>query len=138
MAYISQELKQKLAPTIRAICQKHGIRATISVRNRSTLVLTVQSGPIDFIANYNAVGRKTAHRNHGRDWQDHTGTSLGINPYWYQEHFTDTALAFLSEVIPAMNTGNHDRSDVQTDYFDRGWYCDINIGRWNKPYTLTT
>ena len=43
---------------------------------------------------------------------------------------------FLSEVIPAMNNGNHDNSDIQTDYFDVGWYIDVNIGKWNKPYTV--
>jgi hypothetical protein len=21
-----------------------------------------------------------------------------------------------------------------TDYFDVGWYIDINVGKWNKPY----
>jgi hypothetical protein len=35
-----------------------------------------------------------------------------------------------------MNGGNHDNSDVQTDYFDVGWYVDVNIGSWDKPYTL--
>jgi hypothetical protein len=35
-----------------------------------------------------------------------------------------------------MMVGNHDRSDIQSDYFDVGWYVDINIGRWNKPYAL--
>ena len=35
-----------------------------------------------------------------------------------------------------MNDGNHDRSDPQSDYFDVGWYVDVNIGKWNKPYTL--
>jgi hypothetical protein len=35
-----------------------------------------------------------------------------------------------------MNQGNWNRSDVQTDYFDVGWYCDINVGSWNKPYVL--
>jgi hypothetical protein len=38
--------------------------------------------------------------------------------------------------MTAMNDGNHDRSDIQTDYFDVGWYVDVNIGRWNKPYIL--
>jgi hypothetical protein len=40
-------------------------------------------------------------------------------------------------VIDAMNDGNHDNSDIQSDYFDVGWYTHINVGRWNKPYLLT-
>jgi hypothetical protein len=33
-------------------------------------------------------------------------------------------------------TGNHDRSDIQSDYFDVGWYVDVNIGSWNRPYEV--
>ena len=55
----------------------------------------------------------------------------------HKEHFTGDALAFLSEVIPAMNDGNHDRSEAQYDHFDVGWYIDVNIGQWNKDYIVT-
>ena len=48
------------------------------------------------------------------------------------------ALAFLSEVIPAMNVGNFDNSDPMTDYFHVGWYVDVNLGRWDKPYVYTS
>ena len=62
--------------------------------------------------------------------------SLDVNPYWYKEHFSGRALNFLKEVIPAMNNGNWDKSDIQSDYFNVGWYIDVNIGRWDKPYAL--
>jgi hypothetical protein len=62
--------------------------------------------------------------------------SLDVNPYWYQEHFDGKAKSFLKEVLAAMNSGNHNNSDVQSDYFDVGWYVDVNIGSWNKPYTV--
>ena len=29
-----------------------------------------------------------------------------------------------------------DKSDAMTDYFHISHYCDINVGRWNKPYFL--
>jgi hypothetical protein len=35
-----------------------------------------------------------------------------------------------------LNTGNHDNSDSQTDYFDVGWYVDVKVGKWNKPYIV--
>ena len=134
MAYVSQELKAKLAPTIKAICKKYGVKASLAVRHHSTLVLNIKSGNIDFIGNYNdtiadrdPTGNKHINRATG---------SIDVNPYWYHEHFTGKALSFLQEVIPAMNNGNHDRSDIQTDYFDVGWYIDVNIGQWNKPYTV--
>lgn len=139
MAYVSQDLKAKLAPAIKAICKKHGVKATIAVNNHSTLVLNIKSGKIDFIENFIATD---ANVNHGRkmsqDQIDYIrkNKSLDVNPYWYQEHFNGDALAFLQEVLPVMNTGNHNNSDAQIDYFDVGWYVDVNIGKWDKPYVV--
>ena len=135
MAYCSQELKAKLAPTIKAICKKYGVKATLSVHNHSTLCLNIKSGKIDFIGNINKVcGNDHYQVARGftpvKDYAD-------VNPYHYKSHFDGKALKFLQEVIPAMNRGNHDNSDIMTDYFDVGWYIDVNIGRWNKPYELT-
>ena len=127
MAYVSQELKARLAPRIRAICKRHGILASLSVRNHSSLVLTVRQGKIDFVADY---GISPQDREHAKQFGIH------VNPYHYKSHFNGRALRFLSEVIPAMNDGNHDRSDIQSDYFDVGWYVDVSIGRWNRPYAL--
>jgi hypothetical protein len=60
-----------------------------------------------------------------------------VNPYHYGSHFTGKALQFLKEVLTAMNKGNWDKSDIQSDYFNVGWYVDVNIGKWNKPYVVT-
>lgn len=137
MAYMSQERKQSLAPAIKAVLKKYGVKGTLAVRNHSTLVLNIKSGSIDFIENFiqtdadSNIGRKMS-----QDQIDYIrkNKSLDVNPYWYKEHFSGKAKAFLSELLPAMNKGNHDNSDVQTDYFDVGWYVDVNIGKWNKPY----
>lgn len=122
MAYVSQELKAKLAPTIKAICKKYNVRASLAVRNHSTLVLNISEGMLDFIGDYHDPVR-------GMEYG-----YIQVNPYWYQDHFTGDCREFLSEIITAMNAGNWDRSDAQTDYFNVGWYVDVNIGRWNKPY----
>lgn len=134
MAYVPQSLKKSLAPTIKAICKRHGVSATLAVRNHSTLVLNVKSGVIDFFGNMNRV----CGNDHYQVARGFTSAKdyIQVNPYWYKEHFDGAALAFLREVIPAMNRGNHDNSDPQTDYFDVGWYVDVNIGKWDKPYTL--
>jgi len=111
MAYMNQEKKKNLAPKIKEVLKKHNMNGSLSVDNYSSLRLTLQSGSIDF------------------------GTD-SINEYWYKDHFADNpeALAFLSEVIPAMNNGNHDNSDIMTDYFDVGWYINVNLGKYGKPY----
>ena len=49
----------------------------------------------------------------------------------------DGAKECLAELIDAMNEGNWDHSDIQSDYFNVGWYTDVNIGNWNKLYELT-
>jgi hypothetical protein len=62
---------------------------------------------------------------------------LDINGYWYRERFSNKVIRkFLDEVFEAMNNGNWDRSDSQTDYFDVGWYVRVNVGKWYKPYIL--
>lgn len=130
MAYMSQEHKAKLAPTIKAICKRYDVKASLAVRNHSTLVLNIKQGPIDFIGNYRETVRENSLL------REREIRSLDVNVYHYKSHFTGQALKFLEEVITAMNAGNHDRSDIQTDYFDVGWYIDVNIGRWNSPYAL--
>ena len=129
MAYVSQEMKAKLAPTIKAICKKYGVKASLAVRNHSSLVLNVKQGDIDFIGNYNSVMyRKEAQQASG---------SIQVNTYWYHEHFTGKAREFLSEIIPAMKGPDFfDHSDIQTDYFHCSHYIDVNIGKWNQPYAL--
>ncbi len=139
MAYVSQERKQSLAPAIKAVMKKHGVKGTLAVRNHSTLVLNIKSGKIDFIENFITTDSNVMH---GRKMDQNTidyirkNQALDVNVYWYKEHFSGKALSFLKEVLPLMNKGNHDNSDIQTDYFDVGWYVDVNIGRWNKPYVL--
>jgi NAD+--asparagine ADP-ribosyltransferase len=133
MAYMSQERKSAIAPVIKAICKKYNIKASLAVRHHSTLVLNIKQGAIDFIGNFNKTvdARPGGFRN-GNPAKD----SIQVNTYWYHEHFSGKAKQFLEEVIRAMNSGNHDNSDIQTDYFDVGWYVDVNIGKWNQPYAL--
>ena len=127
MAYMSQEKKAKIAPVIKSILKKYKVKGTLAVRNHSTLVLNLKSGSIDFIGNYGNTPEARL---------DAAKFGIQVNPYWYKDHFTGEAKKFLSEVIPAMNSGNHNNSDAMTDYFDVGWYVDVNVGQWNKPYTV--
>lgn len=135
MAYMSQEHKAKLAPTIKAICKKYGVKATIAVRNHSTLVLNVKQGSIDFFESFNRLGAQESRPAH-LQFRPATN-SIDVNPYHYKSHFDGKALKFLSEVIPAMYGPDYfDESDIQTDYFHCSHYIDVNIGTWNKPYAL--
>ena len=123
---MNQEKKSRIAPVVKSILKKYRLKGTLSVRNHMTLCLTITQGPIDFITDFN----KTAEPR--QPVQD----SIDVNPYWFHDHFTGKAKQALKELFAALNEGNHDNSDIQTDYFDVGWYVDVNIGKWNKPYAL--
>ena len=137
MDYVSQDRKQSLAPAVKAVLKKYGVKGSLSIRTHSSLVLTVKSGKIDFVENFIETDSKVLHgRKMSQDQIDHIrkNQSVDVNPYWYHEHFSGKAKDFLKEVLAAMNKGNHNNSDAMTDYFDVGWYVDVNIGRWNQPY----
>ena len=140
MAYVSQELKSKLSPKIKAICKKHGVKASIAVRHHSTLVLNVKSGKIDFIENYiKTDADKIAANKMSADTIAHIrkNQSLDVNTYWAHEHYSGKARQFLTEMIAAMKGPDFfDETDAQVDYFHCSHYIDINIGKWDKPYIV--
>lgn len=140
MAYMSQEKKASIAPKIKAILKKYGMKGSLAVDGHSSLVLNLKSGSLDLIENYIETITKKRH------WAEvdvaneteylRKGKNMTVNPYWYHEHFSGDSLKFLSEVMPAMNDGNWNNSDIQTDYFDVGWYVEVRVGKWNKPFEV--
>lgn len=136
MAYMDQERKAQLAPAIKAVLKKYGMKGSIGVRNHSTLVCNVTSGPLDVIGNMFELSKSKPGTHYNRN--PVKPKCIQVNPHWISEHYTGKVCEFVQALKDAMDVGNHDRSDIQTDYFDVGWYIDINIGQWNKPYILTT
>ena len=134
MAYFTQEQKAKMAPKVKLICKKYGVNASLSVYNHSVVVLKIKAASIDFINNYNEVLSHDFYRTAAGQGPA-TGT-LSLNPHHYSSAFTGQCLACLNELFDTLNEGNHDNSDIQSDYFDVGWYVDVNIGSWNKPFNL--
>jgi hypothetical protein len=110
MAYVSQQMKAELAPAIKSILNKYGIKGSLAVQNHSTLEKLSTSDNFNY----------------------------QVNPYWAHEHYTGKAKKFLVEVIAAMKGPKFfDNSDPMTDYFHVSHYIDINLGKWNKPYIVT-
>jgi len=119
MAYVSQKDKAQLAPQIKKVLNKYGMKGSISIRHHMSLVVTIQSGEIDF-------GEYT----HGDGY-------IQVNTYHIERHYKGKAQKFLTELLAAMKgPGWFDKSDSMTDYFHVKHYCDINVGKWNKPYFL--
>ena len=138
MAYMNQSKKAVIASKVKPILAKYGMKGSLSVRNHSTICLTLTSGSIDFIGDLNEqrqVGYVTTQIDKDKMRERY---EIDINPYWFHEHYTGESLAFLSEIIPAMKGADYyDNSDAQIDYFDTAYYFDVNVGKWNKPYNLT-
>ena len=47
MAYINQEDKKRLAPNIKAVLKKYGVKGTISISHHSNLVVRLKEGKVD-------------------------------------------------------------------------------------------
>ena len=119
MAYVSQQDKKELAPAIKKVLSKYGMKGSISIRNHSTLQVTLQSGAIDF-----------------KDYS-HGDGYIQVNTYHIDSHYSGKAKAFLNELLDAMKGPKYfNNDDAMTDYFHRSHYTDINVGKWNKPYFL--
>ena len=115
MAYVSQADKKSLAPAIKAVLKKYSMKGSISIRNHSTLCVTIKSGAIEF---------DTCEGYHD------------VNVYWIDTHFAGIERDFLNELLDAMKGPKYfNNDDAQTDYFHRSHYTDITIGKWNTPYT---
>jgi hypothetical protein len=134
MAYMNQQKKAIIASKLKPILKKYGVKGSLKVNNHSTIILTVKSGKIDFIKNYNSTVQKQpgGFRN-GSAAEKY----LNINPYWYHEHFSGQSKEFLTEALAALKGADwYDESDAQVDYFNTAYYVDIAIGKWSKPYVL--
>lgn len=125
MAYVSQEMKKELAPAIKAVLKKYGMKGTIAVRDHMVLVCNLKKGKLDIL------GALPVNEYGPREY-------VQVNPYWIEENYDDPeVVAFLLELKDALEGPNffcHD--DSMTDYFHRSHYIDINVGQWDKPYQL--
>lgn len=136
MAYMNQEKKAKIAALMKPIMKKYGVKGSLSVHNHSSVTLTLKSGSIDFVENFNRVCGNDFYQT-SRGWRKVEEQYLDVNPYWYHEHFDGKAKEFLGEAIKALKSADwYDRSDAQTDYFDTAYYYHIKVGKWDKPYEV--
>jgi hypothetical protein len=128
VAYIDQATKAKLAANLKQVMPS-GWKYSLAIRNHSTIVCTIKSAPIDLIKAFKSS-----------DYFDsQTATEVDVNPYHFRSHIEDECVADVVEkIFEALDEGNHDNSNIQTDYFDVGWYVSLHIGRWNKPFVFTS
>ena len=134
MAYMSQERKREIAKNLKAALKGSGLKYSLRVLNHSSLSMTIYSGPVDFIGDYHP---RHPSWNTNEPIDKSTITYLDVNPYWYHEHFTGESARLLRLIFSILNEGNWDKSQIEVDYHNVGWYVDVNVGKWDKPYVLT-
>ena len=115
MAYVSKDDKKELAPMIKKVLAKYGVKGTIKVNHYSTLVVTLRKIP---------TGLFTPKEIENGD----------VNVYHIDRFFEGTAKKFLNELLDAMKGPKYfNNDDAMTDYFHRSHYTDIKIGDFRKP-----
>lgn len=146
MAYMNQEnKKEKLVAMKKMIAAKYPhlkVKFTMGVQHHSTLVFNLWASTIDFEPIYRKLHEKKFEgREEALSFYYPKGFEFKyeqVNEYHLDSQFEGEILDFFKDVKETMMEGNHDRSDIMTDYFDVGWYIDINIGRYDKPYAKIT
>jgi hypothetical protein len=117
MAYMNQEKKAAIAAALKVVVPKNW-KYSLRVNDYLSISMTVSQAPIDL---------RTAFEFEGDHYE--------VNPYHFESHCKDQELKeIISLIVDALNTGNWNRSDLMTDYFDVGHYIHLKFGRWNKPF----
>ena len=139
MAYISKEQIQEKRKQINALCKLHGVSATVSGSNTSSVTVTIRKGTIDFLGNHvqtvkalSYVDDRTESLAIIRQNQGH----FNCNHYYLDRQFSGVALTFLEQLLVILKIGHYDNSDAMVDYFDTTYYMHICIGTYEKPYLL--
>ena len=135
MAYMNQEKKKVLAPAIKAVLKKYGMKGTIGVRHHSSLVVTLQQGPLNF-EGLDARGERIFYEaTDGRFYSQ-------VNTYHIDKFYNGVTADFLNELVAAMKGKTsrgewYNNTDIMTDYFDIAYYVNVNVGKWDKGYIQT-
>ncbi len=135
MAYMSQEKKKEIAVELKKVMPR-GWKYSLGVRHYSTIVLTISQAPVDLVAEYEAKCNQRDRDRNLSPSQTQKTTHCQVNPYWANEYFEGKRAEQMKAIINVLNNGNHDRSDIQSDHFDIGWYVSINFGRYDRPFKV--
>lgn len=136
MAYVDQSKKALIAAALKPVMPV-GWKWSLAVQNHSTIVLTIASAPIDLLAEVLRVVNERAERRGDRQFDSKTFTNFDVNHYHLDTAFDGELLETFRKIVDALNTNNHDRSDIQSDHFDVGHYVAVKLGRWNKPFVVS-
>lgn len=126
MAFITADQTRNIKARLKKAYPK--FKFSVRNSNHSSVDVTIVSGPIKFGYTDDAIHRMT-YKPETKEFD-----YCQINHY-YTENYTHSDI--LEGIVDIIQKGNHDNSDIMTDYFDVGWYVHLSVGAWNKPYLYT-
>lgn len=129
MAYMSQEYKKELAPRIKAVLKKYGLKGTISVRNHSGIAVKIQSGKVDFRNDF--IPLDFIPHDEYTDSLFARASGVHVNPYSVDGHWGGESRNCLNELVEAMK-GPH----YFADYFNRSHYVYLTLGGNKGAYQV--
>lgn len=133
MAYITQQEKKVISQKLKTIIPKQW-KWSLRIRNGHKLELVIRKASIDLIEAFDTRGFTNP---------DKKPTYKSINSYMGANFSSYTKAPemvkrLFARIQEALDTGNYDKSDSMSDYFDVGHYTSIIIGEFDKPFELVT
>lgn len=139
MAFMNQAKKKIIAELVKPILKKYNLKGSLSVKHYSSIVLTLKSGKIDFIKNYNdnAIEKNQSISEWQRKKDSIDVNYMQVNEFYINENYTGIAREALNALKSALQCADwYDKSEIQEDYFDIAYYIDINIGKYDQGYIV--
>lgn len=133
MAYFSQEMKANVVYRLKTLYPdwKFGVK----VLHHSKVSVTVLKADFDFIQEMASVLEEDNKNELISDGYTE------INEYHYERHYEDNSkvVEHLTNIFNCINLmgdkeENYDYSDMQSDYFNVGFYKSLKIGTYDKPF----
>ncbi len=124
MAYMDQTKKAAIVAELKKVMPKDW-KYSLRVHHHSSITLTIFSAPVDLIELHAQKDQ----------W---TNGYIQLNEYYLERQYSGDVLEILKAIRAALNTGNWDKSDIQTDYFNVGHYAYMHIGSFEKTFVCTT
>jgi hypothetical protein len=114
MAYLSKEETKRMRDYLKKVFpSKDGWKLSVRNEHSTSVYVKLVKGLFEYDGRYNLSRYK--------GWNDDESANENI--------FRDIVLEVLEIASP-----NYDNSDIQTDYFDVGYYINLSIGDYDKEY----
>lgn len=127
MAYVSKELAQKIRQELKEkFPTSKGWKFSVK-KDHESLYCKIIQAPINLGEDIDRV-EKDGYANINE---------YHLHNYKHEKLFAKIIDILNGKFLPSENQ-NYDNSDPMTDYFCVGWYINLSLGSWDKPFFYPT